>query len=393
MYLIKIALVVTLLFSPVASANSQLQNLFSSGMKHAAEGDYNAAIAEFHKILATDSSLLRPRLELALALYKNEDYTIAKHHFEYVLASGAPQNVRDKVNMFLSKIRQELPIISMSVELISDYNPTQESSSETVTIGGFEYKINNSYNDKIRYGYSVTTSAKVPLKSVWRSYLNVVLQHSDYAEVDNEATYLSASLGKHYRISPRQTISPEVGFHHFLYRNHSLYKGRRFSLNYLNIINDTSSVNLDWNSSEMDYEDYLYLNGWQHKIAARYTKVGTSNSRWDIQATYLKANLEDKSSSFNQTGLSMSRKSEWGKGWVAGANLEVRSRAYQAISPFFGLHREDLEKTITLSLLNRRLQIYNFSPQLSLVSTKNNSNVSLYEFDRSYVKIGLSKEF
>jgi len=57
------------------------QIIFLSGALYYQEGDYNSAAAEFRQLLISDPSLLRPRLELARALYKARDYQVCQLSF------------------------------------------------------------------------------------------------------------------------------------------------------------------------------------------------------------------------------------------------------------------------------------------------------------------------
>ena len=60
------------------------QVIFLSGVVHYHVGEYRLAADEFRVLLAMDPSLLRPRLELARALYMLGEYDAARYHFEQV---------------------------------------------------------------------------------------------------------------------------------------------------------------------------------------------------------------------------------------------------------------------------------------------------------------------
>ena len=136
-----IILILTLVFCQTSIANEKLQSIFSIGTTYSSSGEFNKAIKEFRKMLAIDPKLVRPRLELALNLYKSGEYESAKYHFIRILSSEIPISVRNNVNALLNKIKQELPIINFSINLVSDTNPNQESSASTVNIGGFEFSL------------------------------------------------------------------------------------------------------------------------------------------------------------------------------------------------------------------------------------------------------------
>ena len=86
-----------------------LQVLFLSGAIALARGKYEDAAAEFRLMLVRDPTLLRPRLELARALYLAGDYQTARYHFEQVLSAPLPEPVRNNVLAYLTQIRERVP--------------------------------------------------------------------------------------------------------------------------------------------------------------------------------------------------------------------------------------------------------------------------------------------
>ena len=139
--------------------------LFLAGMVANAEGDYAAAANEFRAMLTRDPSLIRPRLELALALQKSGDRQAAKYHYEQVLAANLPDNVKRNVYQQLGDIRERLPSLRLSVDLVSDSNPKQTTNSRVVQIGGLTYTLNDAGSAKSVFGLLVTADASLPLPS------------------------------------------------------------------------------------------------------------------------------------------------------------------------------------------------------------------------------------
>ena len=128
-------------------ADSKLQLMFEKGMEFSTSGAFILAAKEYRKMLAVDPLLQRPRIELAYALYKSGDYEGARYHFEKVLSTLESPNVRLNIKKILSKIKQELPQINLTVGFANDSNPNQKTSSNKVIIGGLEYDL-NSIQDK-----------------------------------------------------------------------------------------------------------------------------------------------------------------------------------------------------------------------------------------------------
>ena len=63
------------------------------------------AIAAFRTMLVADPGLVRVRLELARAFFFKGEDSLARQHFEAVLAGGVPEPVAANIHAFLAEIR------------------------------------------------------------------------------------------------------------------------------------------------------------------------------------------------------------------------------------------------------------------------------------------------
>ena len=59
----------------------------------------------------------------------------------------------------------------------------------------------------------------------------------------------------------------------------------------------------------------------------------------------------------------------------------------------FGRKRSDNSQSVLITLLNRHLVLTRFTPRLSYTFTRQSSSISLYEFKRSRLEIGLTTVF
>ena len=66
---------------------------------------------------------------------------------------------------------------------------------------------------------------------------------------------------------------------------------------------------------------------------------------------------------------------------------------YDAAQAAFGVPRHDRQVQMQVSILNRRIDLYGFTPRLAYTFTHNLSNISLYAYDRSQVQMGLTRAF
>ena len=125
-----------------AISDNGLQSVFLKGVKYSLTGQHSLAVKEYRRLLSIDSTLERPRLELAHTLFKLKDYKGAEYHFKKVLTTVKSEKVKINIRGFLSQIRQKLPHLNLVVGFVSDTNPSQETSVKKVTIGGMEFDLN-----------------------------------------------------------------------------------------------------------------------------------------------------------------------------------------------------------------------------------------------------------
>jgi len=344
-------------------------------------------------MLAVDSSLSRPRLELAFVLFKSGDYEGAKYHFEKVLSSVDDEGVKTSIKSFLNRIKEELPQFTFSLAIVSDTNPNQETSSKKLLIGSFEFELDSASSDKSDNGIEIKLGTKTPINNKERVFVKANVEHTQYSESNNTKTYLSAALGKHISLGLDSSITPEIGHHKFIYKSKSLFSGNTLGINYFKRIDNLSLFELDGRLLDYNYPDYSHMNGLKKSLVAQYTYHPNSNSQYKFQLNNFNSDAKDKSLAYKQTGFLVNNIRDIYDGWIVGLTAKLNNKNYEKVDPFFGVTRDDKEKTIELSLINSKFDLYGMSPKLILGKIDNKSNISLYEFDRTYTKLEFTKEF
>ena len=366
--------------------------LFLSGMVANAEGDYAAAANAFRAMLTRDPSLIRPRLELALALQKSGDRQAAKYHYQQVLAANLPDNVKRNVYQQLGDIRERLPALRLSVDLVSDSNPKQTTNSRVVQIGGLTYTLNDAGSAQSVFGLLVTADASLPLPSNPSWYAHAYGEVYEYPKRDLDLMYGEASIGKRFD-KGQHSLALELGVHGSSYQDKALYQGYLLRSNIFMQQLPKLAMLLDASIKSYDYSSLQYLSGHLMSVDVNTIYVPSPTQRWDFGASFAKNNAEEAAYSYTQPGLSARFSQEWAGGWITGARLQGLIANYDAPDPFFGKTRRDKEARFEVDVLNRKLKLWAFSPKLLMGYVKRDSNLTLYSYDRVYVRAGLSTEF
>lgn len=381
-----------LLTIPRLQPQPHMEVLFLSGRIYAGLGDYRSAAAEFRLMLARDATLVRPRLELALALFMVHDYEGANYHFQQVMAGDLPEEVRVKVQGFINAIREQLPKLNFNFDFVNDSNPRQSTSSKTVTLGGRSYRLNTTAPDKTIWGVMLNGNAVIPLPGdpSWFARINASL--TDYPNKDSDQFYFQTMVGKHLNFDST-TLTVEAGGQVFDFRGRKLYSGAVWRVGEYWRQSNQSSWHISLQAAQQLYPDYAYQNGWQYTFSMENQFVQSAASRWMTGVSYASNEARELSYAYTTPSAYVRYVHEWQGGIISGIQLQRSSSSYRGVDPFFGIMRRDNEQRIELDLLNRNWQLYGFSPRVLLGSIEHVSNMTLYAFRRNYVRLGVSREF
>lgn len=373
-------------------AEPHLEALFLSGMAALQQADYPSAIAHFRAMLARDPSLVRPRLELALALQKAGERQAARYHYEQALAGGLPPPVVRNIYRQLGDIRERQPSLRMSLELASDSNPRQTTDSQVVMIGGLPYRLNNAGQAKTVYGVAASADLHWPLASDPTWFGRFYGEAYEYPGRELDSLYAQASLGKRFEWGQHH-MALEAGGLLSLYQDRPQYTGGLLRASTFYRVSPRLGASASVQARSFDYARLPYLNGTQTQLNATGIYAVTPAQRVELGAGWAHYDAAEMPYSYTQPSASLRYQTELPGGWIAGARLQAQTTRYQAPDPFFGKTRRDTETRMEIDLLNRKLKWWSFTPRALAGYVERDSNLELYRYDRLYGRIGLTREF
>jgi hypothetical protein len=80
-------------------------------------------------------------------------------------------------------------------------------------------------------------------------------------------------------------------------------------------------------------------------------------------------------------------------GWIGSLFYQYSWYGFNGVDPFFGVVRADTDNRVEVSVTNRYLAYKRFAPRLTVGFDDRKSNVDIYSFRRTYVRIGVVTEF
>ena len=382
----------------------------ASRMPGVSEADRNAlldeAIATLLAILVDRPELVRVRLELARAFfYKGED-TLARGHFERVLAGEVPEAVKVNVQRFLVQIRarrrwtmyvggallpdsnigsgsdeETIYINFAGVELPFDFNPTEEQTTSGVGASlwaGGEYQHPLGERLRLRTGADLarreysgsrfdSTNLSVHAGPRWlvdrRTEASVLASaRRRWAGTSIEHDAVGARIEARRRLAPRVSANARASWHQRDYR---------------------SSEDLDGPLVDVSLGGIWTIS----PILRANSSIGYSQERPS------RLNRRNQSRTL-RAGLTAAL--PWGLN--AGANAQFRWTDYEGFErpPHHtrdGSSREDRTRSLSFSLHKRDLTLYGFSPQLVVTHETRDSNAQLISYNRTHGELRFVRQF
>ncbi|HEX7952593.1 MAG TPA: surface lipoprotein assembly modifier, partial [Burkholderiales bacterium] len=373
-------------------AQPDQQVLFLSGALYFIGGRYDEAAAEFRRMLTRDPTLVRPRLELARALYMSGQYEAARYHFEQTLAAPLPEQVRRNILGYLDAIREHLPTFAFSLDLVSDSNPKQATTSRVVQIGNLLFQLNDSARAREAQGVLLTGQGRYPLPADNSLFLRGYVEYYDYAGRDLDLLYAQALGGKHVNLGGHG-VDIETGGHAAIYAGKTLYSGAIGRVSDFIRLAPALGLNLALDAKQLDYADYPFLDGWQHTASADLRRALDSRSSISGGIAFTLGTAREQAYAFERPALMLRYLREWQGGWISSLSWQGAHFHFGGVDPFFGSVRTDRENLAEFGIVNRRLSYKGFSPRLTLGYADRRSNIELYSYHRAYLRVGLVSEF
>ena len=364
------------------------------------------AIATLHAALVDRPELVRVRLELARAFfYKGED-TLARGHFERVLAGEVPDAVKANVRRFLVQIRARRRwTMYLGAALLPDTNIGSGTEEETIYInfGGIDLPFDfNPTEEQTTSGIGASLWAggeyQYPLGARLRLRAGADLARREYAGRRYDSTHLSLHAGPRWLVD-RRTEASLLASARRRWTGTSIEHdalGARIEARRWLAPRVTANARASWH--QRDYRDIEDLDGPLVDLSLGGTWTITPTLRAHSSFGY----AEERPSRENRRNRSRTLRAgltvALPRGFNVGSNAQFRWTDYEGLEvpqhrPRDGSSRKDRTWSLSLTLLKRDLTIYGFSPQLVVTHEERESNAQLVSYDRTHGELRFIRQF
>ncbi|MCY4584073.1 MAG: surface lipoprotein assembly modifier [Chloroflexi bacterium] len=409
---ILIAALILLLSLPAAAQD--LDALFEKGMAAAREAAVtpdedrrdellDEAIAAFREMLVADPNLVRVRLELARAFYLKGEDSLARRHFEAVLAGGVPPEVAANVRAFLIEIRARrrwsihggfaiapdtnigagseertiyIPVFGQSLPFTRDADELTSSGVGLVLWGGGEYQYPTGPTTRLRAGANVSR----------RDHSGSQFDEASLAVHLGPRALLTTRTEASALLTARQNWAGTVKDHHAL--------GGRIEAAHR--VSRSVTVNGRVSLEDRHYRTRTGLDGPAGDISLSGAWVVSPTVRLDLSAGYGRdrpARERDRNERYRVgAGISVALP----RGFTVSGGGDYRWTNFEpGWSPYVQDNgaRKDETWSARASVYNRGLTLMGFSPELGIVHEVRTTNAQLYDYERTSGELRFVRQF
>ena len=365
---------------------------------------YDKAIEAFRTILVNRPDLVRARLELARAFFLKGQDGLARRHFEAVLAGGVPRPVAANIRQFLAIMQSRKRLTGyFGMAVAPDSNLNAASESEIIYIdtvfGRLPFTREGDVGAESGFGLSVWGGGEYqqPLSDRFSLRVGSDVAVREYPGGDFDQLFLAAHVGPRWLASPITEISllatvqrqwlgsipysDEFGARLELdrrlgptvwARGTAAYRGRDFlSRDFLDGPAVDFTATLAWVPAPV----------LRVQFTAGYTREHAALEHWRNLSRWVRVG----------TSLALPL------GFTLGTSIQARRTYYDgAGQPHLTLHgrpRRDRIRSFSLSVLNRAVTLYGFSPQLVLIHDVRLTNAQAQDYGRNRAELRFVRQF
>jgi tetratricopeptide (TPR) repeat protein len=377
----------------LAKANpADPQLVFLQAQLEFAEGNYDRAAALYRRMLSSDPSLLRVRLELARTLFAARDYEAARYHFEIALGQTLDESVRQNIYAFLRAIRGRVTWLTFSFTIGPDSNPNFATSARTVDLFGLTFELNPDARAKKAFGIVANAQARYAFGEDNRYFVAGALEYRDYEQSFADSEALELTLGRSF-VTGEALWTAELGPLAAGYQDRELYYGWLLRSTNAVPLGERFLSSTHVTLKRLEYPRFSYLTADQYwaGTSLRYA-IDPASGVWISLALGRSLAEEDPYSYQAVEGLI-----GYTRELPARINLQVQLSGnryvYDEPPPLFAEDRRDRLTRLDLMLTARDWNLYGFAPRLTMSTARNSSTISLFSYTRRFAGIGLTREF
>ena len=356
---------------------------------------YASAAHRYRGILARDPKAVRVRLELARTFYLAKDYDNAERQFRFARAGKLPEPVQQNIDRYIAAIRGARRFTyNFSIALAPDTNINVGPTSTTVGLYGLPFTLSPDARQRSGVGINIAAGGEWSprISKTVRGRIGVQANSTDYRVGAVDDTTVSAYAGPRI-LTGRWELSPLLSGFNRWYGNRFYNRGLGGNLQAIYYPNAKTGLSATVGAQDVTFAAPAGQGGLAVSGSLGFFRVLSPASVLSgaVSVARQNAGLSVYANTVEQARVGLDR--ELTHGISISVQPSYARIDYDAAQAAFGVPRRDRQIQVQVAVLNRRIDVYGFTPRLAYTFTHNASNISLYAYDRNQVQMGLTRAF
>lgn len=364
----------------------------------------DASIVLFRAILAEHPDFVRVRLDLARAFFLRGRDGLARRHFERALSANPPEPVVANINRHLAELRARRRWSGhFGMALAPDTNIGAASASETVLLDVFGQRLPFTLDDggeKSGVGLALWAGGErqEPLAPNWRLRMGGDIFLRDYSGSRFDRMGLGGHVGPRWLIGPRTEASLLLAARRDWQAGDPTGRSLGFRLEAFRRLSPRLSGRFGASRVEKRNDESTHLDGPATDLSVSLSWAATPILQTDIRAGWGREQPEAEDLHNRTRWVSLGASAALPRGFNVSGTLTGRWASYEGpgrppTNVLDGMPREDVTRSIRLTVLKRDLTIRGFSPQLSVTNERRESNAQQADYRRTGAEISFVRQF
>ncbi|MGC7559484.1 surface lipoprotein assembly modifier [Pasteurella sp. PK-2025] len=359
---------------------------------------HGEAIRLYRQLLAEKSDLVIVRLQLAVALFENNELDAAENQFQKLGAEPLIPELHSLVQSYQQAI-QRRNRWSLNGGATYLYDPNINNAPKTGT------RIGNWTGPEAESASGIGVNLNIGKKWSWgNGFFNELrLEGSGKYYWDNKKYNEArgkASIGIGFQnVKGSLTLLPFM--EQVIYAGGSKQSDtlKRFSKSHGITLEADYWITPKWQfNHSYEYSDQTYvtrkhLNGHSHFISAGITYLANAKQYWFANLNFNDTYTRDPDDSFIRRGAVIGWGQEWGKGLSTRLSLSYAKKHYKGPMIIFLTTQRNQEYGVNVSVWHRAIHYLGVTPRLTYSYNKVKSNHVFSTYDKHRAFIELSKRF
>ncbi len=340
----------------------------------------------------------RARLNLAIALYRQDKKAQSKSHFESALAAGLSPELATRVREILREIRQgRVWSLSGGMSFTPQSNATGGTHHETLNFFGLPFSV--SEDDQGQAGVYVKGYAagglRPPLGDSYAGRATLYVSTGKVMGTEVDTQWISEANGK-IGIDFSGTkgrIGGGAGLGG-VSRDNELDSFRRgLWMDYAYLVSDQIAISGSASVDRVYFKSNPDLEAWDSKVTLRGNYRTSNVLRWFAEVPVAYILRGESSANYWARGLTLGFHRRLPRRFQISASAGYERKTHPIVSGLWGVKRKDETFSVSATITNDTVTVFGFAPKLELEAYSTTSNIILYEKRNASVSLGLSRSF